>query len=114
MADTAVTIISALSSALGALTPGQLRMLGSHLSSAQEMQAMMVLTNMRSSPASAPMLLTSLAVIPNIPAQVMTWATAAASNPAAPDFSSNINQAIAALQSQTTSPNILGGLFSGL
>jgi hypothetical protein len=104
----AVSAVSALGSILGSLSPQQLGVLGRHLTSSQEMQALQILATMNANPAIAAALLPSLSTIPNLPPQVMTWVTAAITEP--PAFQSNMAQAMAALQNAATSPGLLGGL----
>jgi hypothetical protein len=105
------SILTSLSTALGALTPSALRALGSHLSESNELAAMEVLDSMLASPSTASTMLPELTAIPNIPPQVMTWVNAALATPAGPSFVSNINQAKAALQTAVTSTSVLGNLF---
>lgn len=108
MANGTSSIASAISSALGALTPGQLFQLGRHLTQSQEMQALQILTTMQANPALAPSLLPSLSTVQNLPPQVMTWVTSALSNPA--NFQSDMSQAVAALQAAATHTGVLGNL----
>jgi hypothetical protein len=105
---TTSSIATALSSVLNGLTPGQLFQLGRHLTQANEMQALQILTTMQANPALAPALLPSLSTIPNLPPQVMTWVTGALSNPA--NFQSDISQAVVALQEAATHSGVLGNL----
>jgi hypothetical protein len=105
---TAANIATSLSGIFANLTPGQLGRLGRHLTQSQEMQALQILMSMQANPALAPALLPSLSTVQNLPPQVMSWVTAALSDPA--NFKSNMAQATAALQAAATNPGILGGL----
>ncbi|HXC76858.1 MAG TPA: hypothetical protein VNU19_07395 [Candidatus Acidoferrum sp.] len=105
---TAASIATSLSGIFANLTPGQLGRLGHHLTTSDEMRALMILNSMEQNPGLAPSLLPSLSMIPNLPDQVMTWVTAAMATPA--NFGSNMAQAKVALQTAATNPGILGSL----
>ena len=102
------SIASSISSILGNLSPGQLWVLGHHLTSSQEMQALQILSNMEQNPALAPSLLPSLSTIPNLPPEVLTWVTSAIGTPAS--FANDMAQAMAALQAAAVHPGLLGNL----
>lgn len=104
----AVTVGSALSNILAALTPQQLGQLGRHLTQSQEMQALQIISAMKANPAIAPALAASLLNIPNLPPQVSSWVEAAITEPAS--FQVNMDQAAAALQTAATAPGLLGSL----
>jgi hypothetical protein len=105
----ATTTVNALSSALSALSPGQLSKLGKHLTQSDEMKALQVIDAMIANPAAAASMSAQLTLIPNLPLTVTSWVNDAIANPAT--FQANMSQAKAALLSTATSPNILGGLF---
>jgi hypothetical protein len=105
---TASTLATSLSSLFANLTPVQLGRLGHHLSNSDQMRALMLISNMQATPASAPMYVTALSVIPNLPPQVLTWVNAAIADPK--NFASNMAQAQAALQQAAVAPGILGNL----
>jgi hypothetical protein len=107
--------ITALSTALQTLgsTPGALSLLGTHLSQANEMQALEVLDQMEANPATAASLLPELTTIANIPPTVTNWVNQAITGGPA-NFSSNIAQAKNALLQAATSSSTLGGIFAGL
>ena len=105
---TSANIATSISQILSNLNPQQLNRLGTHLTQSQEMQALQIINTMRSNPAIAPAMLPSLSVIPNLPAQVMTWVTNALSNPA--NFQEDMTQAETALQQAAVSTGLLGSL----
>jgi hypothetical protein len=104
------TATTALSTALAALSPGQLLHLGHLITQSNEMKAMQILQMMQMNPAGASSMLVALEGVPNVSPQVITWASAAITNPAS--FAGNIAQAMAALQAQQMSilnvPSIFG------
>jgi hypothetical protein len=104
----AVGVVSTLSTALQSLTPQQLGLLGRHLTASQEMQALQIISTMKSNPAIAGTLVPSLFAIPNLPSQVTTWVEAALTEPAS--FQQNMDQAETALQAAAVAPGILGSL----
>jgi hypothetical protein len=103
----AVTVGTALSNILSALTPGQLFNLGHHLTASDGARALALLGSM-TNPTMAAALVGSLASIPNLPPEVMTWVSAAMANPA--NFMTEMATASAAVQRAMTSPGVLGGL----
>lgn len=105
----AVTAGTALSNILGGLAPGQLFNLGHHLLSSDESRALAILASM-TTPAMAAALVGSLAAIPNLPPQVMTWVSQAIANPAM--FQTNMAQAMAAVQEAVVRGG--GGLLGNL
>jgi hypothetical protein len=98
-----------LSSVLAALSPGQLLHLGHLISQSNEMKAMQILQMMQMNPVGAVSMLAALESIPNLSPQVITWASAAITNPAS--FAGNIAQAMAALQAQQVSILNVGSIF---
>jgi len=107
-----ITSLSTLLQTIGS-TPGALNLLGSHLSQANEMQALEVLDQMEANPATAASLLPELTTIANIPPTVTNWVNQAITG-GQQSFSSNIAQAKNALLQAATSTGTLGTLFSGL
>ena len=75
MANNTASIVTALSGALTSLaaTPGALSALGNHLTTSNEMQAIVVIDNMSANPATAGAMLPELTAIPGLPATVMNW-----------------------------------------
>lgn len=106
-----ITSLSTLLQTIGS-TPGALNLLGSHLSQANEMQALEVLDQMEANPSTAAALLPELTSIANIPPTVTNWVNQAITQPT--NFASNIAQAKNALLVAATSTGTLGTLFSGL
>ena len=102
------TIATSLATLFSGLAPTQLGKLGNHLSQSSEMQALLLVDRMQSTPALAPMLFTSLSTIANLPPQVLSWVEEAVSNPA--EAGSAYAQAKAALMTAAVSPGILGNL----
>jgi hypothetical protein len=72
------------------------------------MQALQIISAMKSSPGIAPALVGSLFNIPNLPPQVVSWVEAAMTEPAS--FQQNMDQAQASLQQAAVQPGILGNL----
>jgi hypothetical protein len=103
--------LTALSTALSTLasTPGAVQLLGAHLTSSQEMQAIAILDQMAANPAGASALLPAFSAIPNMPAVVSSDVVTAISTPAL--FASQIAAARSALVSSATSTTTLGGLL---
>lgn len=104
-------IVSGLSAALSGLTPGQTLLLGGHLTAGNEAKALAYLAAMATNPATATAYLPLLGGLPNLPPQVMTWASAAVAGIGTPAFASNIANAEAALQQQMASENALQQAF---
>lgn len=108
---TAGTVATTLSQILASLTPGQLAGLGRHLTQSGEIQALQILNAMEANPTIAATMLPALTGIPNLPAEVITWVTAALQpNQPAGAFQQNMAQAISAVQRAATSSGILGNL----
>lgn len=103
--------LTALSTALSGLasTPGALQLLGQHMTSSQEMQAVAILDQMAANPAGAAALLPAFSAIPNMPAVVTSDVVTAISSPAM--FASQIAATRSALISSATSTTTLGGLL---
>jgi hypothetical protein len=105
-------ILSGLSSALGALTPGQSLLLGGHLKSSNEAVAMQYISNMVQNPVGASAFIGPLAAIPNLPASVMTFVTQGiASLPDVKAFNAAMTQAQVELQRSLASENTLQQMF---
>jgi hypothetical protein len=104
--------ISAISTALQKLAniPGAAQLLGGHLTTSQEMQAVAILDQMSANSAGAAALLPAFTAIPNIPVAVTNPAVTALGNPA--QFATNITQARAVLFSAATSTSALGAALS--
>jgi hypothetical protein len=104
------TATTALSTVLSGLSTGQLLHLNMLITQTDEMKAMQILQMMQMNPAGAVSLLPALEGISNLAPQVITWASAAVSNPVT--AAGNYAQAIAALQAQPVSilnvPSIFG------
>lgn len=110
-AATGGSIVSALSSALGNLTVGQTLALGGHLTTSNEAKAMSYITAMKLNPPSAASYLALLGAIPNLPDQVMTWASSAVGAIGTPVFNADLDNALAALQTQLGSEGKLQQAF---
>ena len=112
-AATGITsVVSALSGALGSLTPTQTLLLGGHLTSGNAAKAMSYISAMIGNPAGSGAFLALLGSVPNLNPQVMTWASqAVASLPNLALFNSNMTQAQVALQSELASENALQQAF---
>jgi hypothetical protein len=103
--------LTALSTALANLasTPGAAQLLGNHLTSSQELQAVTILDQMAANPAGASAPLPAFAAIPNMPATVTNDVVTAIGRPAT--FVANIQAAKTALLSAATSTTTLGSLL---
>lgn len=104
-------IVSGLSSALSGLTPGQMLLLGGHLTTSNEAKAMSYLAAMAANPATAAAYLALLGSVPNLPPQVMTWASNAVGSIGTPVFAQDLAQAQAALQQVISSEGVLQQAF---
>ena len=102
------TIATSLATLFAGLAPTQLGKLGNHLSQSSEMQALLLVDRMESTPALAPMLFTSLSTIANLPPQVLSWVEEAITNPA--EASNGYGQAKSALMQAAVAPGVLGNL----
>lgn len=111
-AATGITsVVSSVASALGSLTPGQTLLLGGHLTTSNEAKALSYLAAMAANPATAAAYLSLLGSLPNLPAQVMTWASQAVASIGTPAFTTNITNAEIALQDQMASENAIQQAF---
>lgn len=101
-------ISAALSSLFANLTPVQLGKIGNHLTQSNEVNALLIVDRMQSTPALAPMLLATLSTIPNLPPNVMTWVEEALTDP--PNAGQSYAQAKSALMQAAVAPGVLGNL----
>lgn len=109
MADSVAT---AVSTALSALTPGQTLMLGGHLTSSNAAKAMQYLSAMVGNPAGAAAFLALLGSVPNLPPQVVTYASqAVASLPNSALFTQYMTEAQTAVQGILSSENSIQQAF---
>lgn len=104
-------IVGAVSSAISALTPGQVQLLGGHLTNSNEAKALQYLFSMQTTPAAAGTFLALLGSIPNLPQQVLTFASTAVAAGPGPVFTQNIAEAQAALQQSLASENAIQQAF---
>ena len=107
-----ITSLSTLLTTLGS-TPGALNLLGTHLTTANEMQALEVLDQMEANPSTAASLLPELTTISGIPPTVTNWVNQAITGGPA-NFGNNIGQAKNELLQASMSTGTLGGLFGNL